>query len=72
LLGCFADGFWEKKIGEPFKRQDPCSLPLLHKLIEVTMIRHSKGQVRATCYKHARPCDRWHFLQIPLPPLHIL
>jgi SNF2 family DNA or RNA helicase len=38
------DGFWEKKIGIPFRHRDKNSLVLLHALIQAVMIRHSKSQ----------------------------
>ncbi|CAM9752136.1 unnamed protein product, partial [Laminaria digitata] len=40
------DGFWEKKIGEPFKAKEDASLDLLRALIRVVMMHHSKSQVR--------------------------
>lgn len=40
------DGFWEKKIGEPFALRDRGALELLRSLIKVVMIRHSKSQVK--------------------------
>jgi SNF2 family DNA or RNA helicase len=40
------DGFWHKKIGEPFakKRKDDTALQLIYSLIDVVMMRHSKSQ----------------------------
>ena len=38
------DGFWKKKIGDPFKEKDENALLLLHSLIDVVMMRHSKSQ----------------------------
>jgi len=45
------DGFWERKIQEPFEAKDPSSLPLLHALIDICMMRHSKSQT----YLDGRP-----------------
>lgn len=42
------DGFWEKKVGEPFEERDPEALELLRALIRVVMMRHSKSQVMIT------------------------
>ncbi|CAN0120810.1 unnamed protein product, partial [Discosporangium mesarthrocarpum] len=39
------DGFWEKRIAEPFHRRVPAALDLLHALVKVVMMRHSKSQV---------------------------
>ncbi|CAN0583348.1 unnamed protein product, partial [Ectocarpus sp. 12 AP-2014] len=39
------DGFWEKKVGEPFEAKDYGALELLRALIRVVMMRHSKSQV---------------------------
>ena len=40
------DGFWEKIVAEPFKQRDAAALDLLHALLKVVMIRHSKAQAR--------------------------
>jgi SNF2 family DNA or RNA helicase len=34
------DGFWEVKIGRPFRERDETALTLLHALIDVVMMRH--------------------------------
>jgi hypothetical protein len=38
------DGFWERRVSEPFKQKDRASLPLLHALVDCTVMRHSKNQ----------------------------
>lgn len=38
------DGFWESKIGKPFRANDKDALLLLHDLLDVVMMRHSKSQ----------------------------
>ena len=38
------DGFWEKLIGHPFRAYDESALRLLHALMDVVMMRHSKTQ----------------------------
>ncbi|CAM9840418.1 unnamed protein product, partial [Hapterophycus canaliculatus] len=45
------DGFWEKKVGEPFEAKDQEALELLRALIRVVMMRHSKSQT----YVDGRP-----------------
>ncbi|CAM9858108.1 unnamed protein product [Ectocarpus sp. 6 AP-2014] len=45
------DGFWEKKVGEPFEAKDYEALELLRALIRVVMMRHSKSQT----YVDGRP-----------------
>ena len=41
------DGFWEKKVSEPFAAKEKGALELLRALIGVVMMRHSKSQVCA-------------------------
>ena len=38
------DGFWELKIGKPFREKNKSALQLLHALLDVVMIRHTKSQ----------------------------
>ena len=38
------DGFWARKIGDPFLQKDENALKLLYSLIDVVMMRHSKSQ----------------------------
>ena len=38
------DGFWERLIGTPYRANDEASLDLIHALIDVVMMRHSKTQ----------------------------
>eukprot|EP00752_Nemacystus_decipiens_P012660 g11214.t1 len=45
------DGFWEKKVSEPFAAKDQGALELLRALIGVVMMRHSKSQT----YVDGRP-----------------
>ncbi|CAN0064539.1 unnamed protein product [Scytosiphon promiscuus] len=45
------DGFWEKKVGEPFEAKDTEAMELLRALIRVVMMRHSKSQT----YVDGRP-----------------
>ncbi|CAM9883365.1 unnamed protein product [Pylaiella littoralis] len=45
------DGFWEKKVSEPFAIKDDGALELLRALIRVVMMRHSKSQT----YSDGRP-----------------
>lgn len=41
------DGFWEAKVGGPWRRREESALRLLHLLVSVCMMRHSKGQTYA-------------------------
>lgn len=43
-LSDLEDGFWQMKIGDPFRNKDESSLELLYALIDVVMMRHSKSQ----------------------------
>jgi hypothetical protein len=38
------DGFWEDKIGKPFRRFEESALTLLYALLDAVMMRHSKSQ----------------------------
>ena len=45
------DGFWEKIVAEPFKQRDAAALDLLHALLKVVMIRHSKAQASTLIFR---------------------
>lgn len=38
------DGFWDDKIGKPFRRFEESALTLLYALLDAVMMRHSKSQ----------------------------
>lgn len=38
------DGFWERKVRDPWVQRDPACLPLLRLLLAATTMRHTKSQ----------------------------
>lgn len=39
------DGFWDLKIGKPYREREESALTLLHSLMDAVMMRHSKSQI---------------------------